>query len=381
MKKLNVALAGLGFGGAFLPIYMNHPDVKHVGIFDLNNELTNKFASRYGVRKIYESFEEILADKEVDAVHLVTPIPLHEEQTVRVLQAGKHCACTVPMATSLEGIRRIVDAVKSSGKKYMMMETSIYTKHFFYAKEMLEKGEMGRIQLVKGAHYQDMEKWPDYWMGLPPMYYGTHAIAPMVMFTGSPIVKTHCFGSGYMREELVKKYDNPFPVECAIFAFENGIKGEATRSLFHTARNYIESFQFYGEKGSFEWQQIDHAENPAVFRLLEETNMERRGRDFSVERVEMKNYDYLLPEPIRKYTVKNKYYDETNPQLTFVEGGGHGGSHPHMVHEFIRSIIEDRMAWTNELISGNICAAGICAHESAMKDGAEVAVPIFSAVR
>ncbi len=59
------------------------------------------------------------------------PIPLHEEQTVQVLEAGKHCACTVPMAISLEGIRRITEAVRKTGKKYMMMETTLYTSISF----------------------------------------------------------------------------------------------------------------------------------------------------------------------------------------------------------------------------------------------------------
>lgn len=377
MRKLNVVLVGLGFGGAFLPIYLNHPDVESVGIFDLNEKQTEQLANRYGIRRIYQSFEEILADDAVDAVHLVTPIPLHEEQSVKVLQAGKHCACTVPMATSIDGIRKIVDAVKTSGRNYMMMETSVYTNHFFYAKEMYARSEFGRIQMVKGAHYQDMENWPDYWMGLPPMYYGTHAIAPMVMFADSPIVSTHCYGSGFMREELTRRYQNPFPVECALFAFDNGLKGEATRSLFHTARNYIESFYFYGEKGSFEWQQIDHMENPVVFQMTEETVAGKRGKDCTAERIDPGNHDGILPEEIRKYTVKNKYYDETNPHLTFVEGGGHGGSHPHMVHEFIRSILEERKPWVNEINGGNICAAGICAHESALQNGAEILVPQF----
>lgn len=180
-----------------------------------------------------------------------------------------------------------------------------------------------------------------------------------------------------MREELKQHYNNPFPAECAIFSFENGLMGEATRSLFHTARNYIESFSFYGEKASFEWQQIDHLEDPVEFHLIESNDTERRGRDFKVERVELKNYDELLPEPVRKYTIKNKYYDETNPQLTFEEGGGHGGSHPHMVHEFVRSILEKRKPWVNEINGGNICAAGICAHKSAINGGMEVIVPQF----
>jgi predicted dehydrogenase len=144
-------------------------------------------------------------------------------QTIKVLEAGKHCACTVPMAISLEGLKKIVDLVNKSGKNYMMMETSTYTNHFFHVKEMIENKEIGNIQFIRGAHYQDMENWPNYWLGLPPMYYATHAIAPLVMALNSKIVRTHCFGSGIMRGELHKQYNNPFPLECAIFEFANGI--------------------------------------------------------------------------------------------------------------------------------------------------------------
>ena len=57
-----------------------------------------------------EKAREVLKDETIDAVHLVTPIPLHADQSVAVLESGKHCACTVPMATSLEDIRRIESA-------------------------------------------------------------------------------------------------------------------------------------------------------------------------------------------------------------------------------------------------------------------------------
>lgn len=113
-------------------------------------------------------FEEVLADKNLDAVHLVTPIPLHAEQTIQVLEAGKHCACTVPMATSLEDIKRITEAVRKSGKNYMMMETTLYSYQFFYVKQMIESGELGKIQFMRGSHYQDLQLGQDYWMGLPP---------------------------------------------------------------------------------------------------------------------------------------------------------------------------------------------------------------------
>ena len=156
MKKLNVALVGMGFGSCFLPIYIDHPDVETVGIFDTDKLLMNSMKETYAGINTYDTFEDILKDPAVDAVHLISPIPAHADQTVAVLESGKHCACTVPMATSLEDLQRIVDAVRRSGKNYMMMETTLYTYQFFYVKQMIEKGIIGKIQFMRGSHYQDM---------------------------------------------------------------------------------------------------------------------------------------------------------------------------------------------------------------------------------
>jgi predicted dehydrogenase len=382
MQKLNVALAGLGFGGAFAPIYPNHPDISNFGIFDPDMALADQTAKRLGDVKVYKTFDEILQDKTVDAVHLVSPIPLHVEQTLAVLNAGKHCACTVPMALKLEELKAITEAVRKNGKSYCVMETAVYTSHFFKVKDMLSRGEFGEVQFLRGAHYQDMEFWPDYWLGLPPMWYGTHAIAPLAAVADSRIVRVRGLGSGKMRKELRAQYGNPFPIETMQIEFENGLKAEATRSLFDTACHYSESFNVYGSKKSFEWQQIED-EQPVVFSLLppkyDKDGKPYRGLPIKTERVPTGNYHSLLPEGIRRFTIRSDDYDETNPQISLERdaSGGHGGSHPHMVNEFIRSIIENRKAWINEINGANIVAAGICAHESAMNDGKVMEVPVF----
>jgi predicted dehydrogenase len=376
MEKVNVALVGLSFGGAFLDIYKNHPTVGKLGVFDTNPELQNKIMKTGGIHKAYNSFEEVLEDSTLDAVHLVTPIPLHADQTVQVLESGKHCACTVPMAISLDGIRKITEAVRRTGKKYMMMETTLYTYQFFYVREMIESGKLGRIQFLRGSHYQDMSNWPDYWMGLPPMYYGTHAIGPMVALSNSRIKKVHCLGSGTMDASLTKKYGNPYPVESAIFEFENGLKGEATRSLFETARTYQEGLFVYGSNSSFEWGFRD-SDNPYITTLFP-AEEGKRGCHSDIEISQMPNYHRFLPEEIQRFTVDGDF-DPLNPQesLKLGSGGGHHGSHPHLVHEFLSSIVEDRKPWIDEVMGGNITAAGICAHESAMKNGEAVEVPWF----
>ena len=376
MKKLNVALVGLGFGGAFAPIYKEHPNVGEVTLCDPNPDRlkqTNDYIGG-GVRCV-DNYEDVLADPSIDAVHLVTPIPLHADHAVAALEAGKHCACTVPMATSLDDIRRIVKAKRKSGKNYMMMETTLYTYQFFYAKKMKENGEFGKIQFFRGSHYQDMANWPEYWMGLPPFWYGTHAIGPMVALSGSRICRVNCFGSGTMAEWLVQKYGNPYPVESALFEFENGMKGEATRSLFECARVYQEGMFVYGSDKCFEWGFADE-DSPIISTLDPGGN--GRARWTSCETVPMPNYYDDLPEELWHFTVGGNY-DPLNPQESLKKGAGagHHGSHAHLVHEFVTSCLEERKPWIDEHLGGNITAAGICAHESAMKNGEPVIVPKF----
>ena len=166
------------------------------------------------------------------------------------------------------------------------------------------------------------------------MYYATHAISPLLALAKMRAVQVHCFGSGQMREELRVPYGNPYPVETAIFQLESGsLAAEVTRSLFHTARDYSESFSVYGDVASFEWPQLewgDLAESPVVFRMG--AREAGRGRPISATRAAIPDGQDLLPPEIRRFT-RRGVYDEANPHLSFMQGGGHSGSHPHLVHE------------------------------------------------
>ncbi|HZV35322.1 MAG TPA: gfo/Idh/MocA family oxidoreductase, partial [Verrucomicrobiae bacterium] len=84
----------------------------------------------------------------------------------------------------------------------------------------------------------------------------------------------------------------------------------------------------------------------------------------------------LLPEPIQRFTTKGVYDDE-HAHLSFIQGGGHGGSHPHLANEFIMSIVEGRPSFPDVYQSVNWTCAGICAHESAMRGGEIVKLPDF----
>ena len=130
--KLRVALVGLSFGAEFAPIYLKHPDVDSLVLVDNNVELLNKIGDKFLVDERVTDLDEVLNDESIDAVHLVTPPATHAPLSVKVLNAGKHCACTIPMGMSIQELYDVIEARKKSGKHYMFMETSVYGREFLY---------------------------------------------------------------------------------------------------------------------------------------------------------------------------------------------------------------------------------------------------------
>jgi len=376
MTKINLALAGLGFGLEFLPIYQDHPAIDRVSIFDIDQALARRYAAKFGIDKVYTTFGELLNDADLDAVHLATPSTLHEQEAIQVLGAGKHCACAVPMAVTMAGLKSVVRAARDSKKNYMMMETALFTHRFQHVSRIIEAEELGRIQFLRGAQYSNMENWPDYWMGLPPMHYATHAVAPVVYLAKARPIRVACMGSGTMRETLHTKYGNPYPVETAIVQFENGIAAEIMRCLFETAHVYSESFSVFGTKKTFEWEQVE-GEPPVLMTMHDLPGYTGRGLPQTAERFVPSNLCRLLPAPIRKYTVAECDDAALYQSLDRDPNGSHGGGLPFLVHEFVCSISEGRRAFVNEDQSAYITAVGICAHESAMRGGVPIEIPEF----
>jgi predicted dehydrogenase len=374
--KVRVAIVGLGFGAEFIPIYQAHPDAEMYAICRRNKKELDACGEKFGVKKRYHDFNELLKDPNIDAVHINSPIPDHAAQSIAALKAGKHVACTVPMGVSIDECKQIVDAQKRTGKVYMMMETVVYSREYLFAKDLYDRGVLGKIQFLRGSHQQDMDGWPEYWPGLPPMWYATHCVSPCLAILSDPAKgkialaeSVVCHGSGRIREELIKKYNSPFAIETATFKIKGSdVVAEVTRSLFDTARQYRESFDVTGAKKSFEWQQVENEE--PIIHTKSSPEAPLAEKDIP-KRTKVPDFAHLLPEPIRKFT--GAIHDATH--LSFLQGAGHGGSHPHLAHNFLMAVLGKKPAFPDAPTSANWTMVGICAHESALKGGARVEIP------
>jgi predicted dehydrogenase len=372
MSRVNIAIVGLGFGAEFIPIYQRHPKANMAAICQRTQSALDEVGEKFGIEKRYGGYEDLLADPEIDAVHINTPIPNHAEQSIAALKAGKHVACTVPMATTVEECQEIVELTKSTGLKYMMMETVVYAREFLYMKELYDRGELGRLQYLKASHQQDMDGWPNYWPGLPPMHYATHCVGPVLGLGRNQAEYVSCFPSGTIREELHQHYNSPYAVETCHIKFKGSdVSALVYRSLFDVARQYRESFEVYGSKKSVEWPLIEG--EPLIVHTAKKPEPE------IPEKVECPDYGHLLPDEIAAFTKGGVYGgQEGEDHLSFTQGAGHGGSHPHLAHHFIEMLTSGNEAYPNAVQSANITCTGILAHESAKQGGAIVRLPEFT---
>ncbi len=172
-RKVRVGLVGFGycqFGAMFE--FQNHPNVEVVAVSDLIPERCDGLAKAVRCDKKYPSLEELVKDKNVEAVYVATDAPSHARLAIEVLKHGKHVVTSVPAVFgSLEDADLLFEAVKKSGLKYMMFETSYFHEDLFAMREIYKTGGLGKIVYAEGEYYHySPDSLPSYkgWRDGPP---------------------------------------------------------------------------------------------------------------------------------------------------------------------------------------------------------------------
>ena len=131
-----------------IPEYLDNPNAKLTGLYDLNLQRAKELAEKYDF-KSYESVEEMLADPEIDAVSVCVANHVHAEITIAALKAGKHVLCEKPMATKLKDCQMMVDTAEQMSKKLMIGQNQRFAKAHAEAKKLIERGDIGSVLTFK----------------------------------------------------------------------------------------------------------------------------------------------------------------------------------------------------------------------------------------
>lgn len=343
-RKIRAGIAGYGlcqFGAQFF--FQSHPNVEVVAVSDLDPKRCAELAKACRCERTYESCERMIEDDQVEAVFIATDAPSHARLATGALAHGKHVASAVPAVFGLESLEdseRLYEAVKASGRKYMMFETSSFHADCYAWRQAYQAGELGKLIYSEGEYYhpraaelagynpESREVDAGGWRkGLVPMWYPTHATAYYVSVSGGRLTEVSCRGMPSIFPNLQpdqNAYGNPFGTEVAMFkTSEGGMSRMAVSWDMPSA---------HGERGRVYGQKQGGAAKASGARP---------------------------------------------PLPPNVAGGGHGGSHGYLTNDFVESILLDREPMVGIGDALNMTLAGFVAHQSSLNDGEWLKVPQF----
>jgi predicted dehydrogenase len=382
---ISLGLVGLGaFGSAFADLFKKHPLVDRVGLCDREPERVRRFAERedwrdkFASKDAYASLDDI-CKSDLDALVIITQPWLHAPQCIQAMESGKHVYSAVPIMCVPDGQEildwcdRLVRTCEKTGLSYMLGETTYYRPEAMYCRRRAAAGDFGAFVYAEGEYFHGFDspgcdlrqvkkaraaskagqEWEQlsqtyYARGLygGPMHYPTHSTSGPMCVMKAHALKVCCWGFKPRTDDpYFPEGEGVFSNETALFYMSNG---STMRICEHRECSVDrETFRVYGTKGSYEnnrW--ISHKEN------------------ISLSPQEMR--DPLPDEVARAWT---------DTRTDSVAYGGHGGSHAYLVHEFVDAVARGRMPAINIWEACRYMAAGVMAHESALRDGAVLDVP------
>lgn len=233
------------------PALRNSRGSEFVAVGRARAELATDFAREFGARYAYADWRELLADTEIDAVYIATPVSLHAEQTIAAAEAGKHVLCEKPMALTSSDCDRMIAACESNGVKLGIA----YYRRFYPAirrmKEIIASGEIGRPVLADLNSFERFNPPPGgdrAWLldpaqsgGGPMMDFGCHRIEILLNLLG-PIAATVAVRAMALYERAVED------TAIGVFSFASGAQG--VLKVTHATRDSQDTFDLFGSEGS-----------------------------------------------------------------------------------------------------------------------------------
>ncbi|MBQ7888207.1 MAG: Gfo/Idh/MocA family oxidoreductase [Erysipelotrichaceae bacterium] len=123
-----------------------------------------EFCELYQIEKAYGSYEEMLKDKDVDAVYIATPPFVHKEQIMMCLKAGKHVLCEKPLMKTSKEARECFDLAKGKGLLLMEATKGVFTPTFLKIKELMEEGTIGKVSYLEASYCYDGKFDENHWV-------------------------------------------------------------------------------------------------------------------------------------------------------------------------------------------------------------------------
>ena len=360
MGDIGVGVLGLGQGRSHLRAFQGSGGCRVLAVCDADEALAERVGHEMEVPRRYTAYEQLLADKNVDLVVIATPDHVHGRHALMALDAGKHVLSEIPMATTIDECRQIIEMTDRTGLKYHMGNQVRYAFCLQDARRLIAEGAFGEVFYGEGEYLHNMKevidrKGPAHWRidddqpQTTLLGGGPHAIDTLRWLMGARFVETQA----YHAEQRTAW--NTIHTTSALFKTDAGGMAKVTVS-YGMARPYCLYYAVYGTEGSFE-----------------------RTRDqYGGPMADTVNYLYhnRLSGSSKMVPVTTPNWN--NPRVARPHDLGHGTMEVEQARGLLRAIRDDSEPAIGPREAARSIAAGICALMSAQQGGGSVPIPQFS---
>ena len=311
-ETIGVGVAGTGFIGPAHVEGLRRNGIQVLGLAENTPENARAKAAEMGIPRAYDSFEAMLADPDIDIVHLATPNLLHHPYSKAALLAGKHVVCEKPLAMTASESAELVKLAAETGKVNAVNFNIRMYPMVQQARSLVQSGEIGDLFILQGSYLQDWLLLPTDWnWRLEPDLGGTlravgdigsHWLDLLTFITGLRLEEVYADFKTFLPvrkkptkeletftgklQQSVDYVDQPIYTEdyaTILLHYENGVRGVVTVAQVCSGRKNRLFFEINGSKSSLVWD----GERPNELWM---------GNRTSPNQVVMKDPSLLLPE-------------------------------------------------------------------------------------
>jgi predicted dehydrogenase len=356
-KTIRVGVIGVGRGQSFAQGATDLVGMKLVAICDTWEERLREVGKRLGV-KTYTDYAKFL-EHDMDAVILANYFHEHAPFALKALAAGKHVMSeTSCNATLAEGVA-LCRAVEKTGLIYMLAENYPYTAFNMEMRRVYRTREIGEVTYAEGEYNHPMETrdrlaispgWNHWRNWLPPTYYCTHALAPLIYITATLPVKVNglSIACREVDRHVVRVADPGFVILCRMN------NGAVFRIFGLTLPGHSNWYRLHGTRGAMEITRGPGYFGPGQIRIWHE------------------EWDLKPGQPAER-----TYLPDWPEHAHLARQAGHGGGDFWTNFEFANAIRSGQPPFLDVYRGVTMSSVGVLAWKSALQDGQPFAVPDF----
>lgn len=194
---VNLAVVGLGaFGQKHLDALALIDDVNILYVAHSKMDVAEEVAAKYGAKRAFTDYAELLAQPDLDGVILATPTQMHLAQTLQALEAGKHVQVEIPMADNLAGVRQIVELQAKTGLVAMAGHTRRFNPSHQFVHNKIKAGEFSIQQMDVQTYFFRRSNMnalgkPRSWTDHLLWHHAAHTVDLFQYQTGEKVVKAN----------------------------------------------------------------------------------------------------------------------------------------------------------------------------------------------